>query len=73
MKLSFCAACGSKDDLQHNHLVMRSEVASAYLAALGAQLLSLKDVSASVGVSPNTPVMNVMRRIKPHEAHGLHY
>ena len=43
MKLSFCAACGSKDDLQHNHLVMRSEVASAYLAALGAQLLSLRE------------------------------
>jgi 5-methylcytosine-specific restriction endonuclease McrA len=24
MKLTFCAACGSKDDLQHHHLVMRS-------------------------------------------------
>jgi hypothetical protein len=25
MKLTFCAACGSKDDLQHHHLVTRSE------------------------------------------------
>ena len=25
MKLEFCAACGSNDDLQHHHLVMRSE------------------------------------------------
>ena len=25
MRLTFCAACGSKDDLQHHHLVTRSE------------------------------------------------
>jgi phage terminase large subunit GpA-like protein len=25
MKLKFCVACGTKDDLQHHHLVMRSE------------------------------------------------
>ena len=25
MKLTFCAACGSKDDLQHHHLVTRGE------------------------------------------------
>jgi hypothetical protein len=25
MKLSFCAACGSTDDLQHHHLVIRAE------------------------------------------------
>ena len=25
MRLTFCAACGSKDDLQHYHLVTRSE------------------------------------------------
>ena len=25
MKLKFCAACGSTDDLQHHHLVTRSE------------------------------------------------
>jgi hypothetical protein len=24
MRLTFCAACGSKDDLQHHHLVTRS-------------------------------------------------
>jgi hypothetical protein len=25
MKLTFCAACGSTDDLQHHHLVTRGE------------------------------------------------
>ena len=25
MKLTFCAACGSTDDLQEHHLVTRSE------------------------------------------------
>jgi hypothetical protein len=25
MKLTFCAACGSRDDLQHHHLVTRAE------------------------------------------------
>jgi cytochrome c553 len=25
MRLEFCVACGSKEDLQHHHLVMRSE------------------------------------------------
>ena len=25
MKLAFCAACGSTDDLQHHHLITRSE------------------------------------------------
>jgi len=25
MKLAFCAACGSLDDLQHHHLVTRGE------------------------------------------------
>lgn len=25
MKLAFCAACGSTEDLQHHHLVIRSE------------------------------------------------
>ena len=25
MRLAFCAACGSKDDLRHHHLVTRSE------------------------------------------------
>jgi 5-methylcytosine-specific restriction endonuclease McrA len=25
MRLTFCAACGSTDDLQHHHLVARSE------------------------------------------------
>jgi hypothetical protein len=25
MKLPFCVACGTKDDLQHHHLVTRAE------------------------------------------------
>jgi HNH endonuclease len=28
MKLTFCAACGSRDDLQHHHLVTRGEAGS---------------------------------------------
>ena len=34
MKLEFCVACGSEDDLQHHHLVMRSEGGSEHEANL---------------------------------------
>jgi hypothetical protein len=29
MNLTFCAACGATDDLQHHHLVTRGEPAAA--------------------------------------------
>ena len=37
MKLTFCVACGSEDDLQHHHLVTRAEGGgddAAYLITL---------------------------------------